>query len=165
MLVVRRHMEAMSLAKKQLLAKKYTEVFCGQGSQHRWGNITWQTSMGITYVTLWTEEHVYNNLRLAMIKEMMGIGPCQYCVICDPVVNFESKLLLLVHFLPHAKFSMHPSTEDLKGPFLHSPWREIGEGILSRPLDLKDPFIRTTLHSVQHKSFLKTGVYRKSSGI
>ena len=75
--VVRRHMEGMSSPRKDTLIKHYSNVFFWHEQQNGWNNIRWTTCGGVTCVTMWDEEHLYNNLRLAMIKEMMGVGPAK----------------------------------------------------------------------------------------
>ena len=162
--IVCQHMGAMNHEKKEVLIKHYSKVFSFyQEEQEGWNDDQWITCSGITLITMWNEEHIYNNLRLAMIKEMMGMGPKKYCIVNNWMLDIESKLLLLVHFLPHEKFSVHPPMEVLRGPFLCSLWQEIGEAIRSRLIDLRNPFTRTALHSAQYVSFLKTGVYGRSS--
>ena len=73
-----------------------------------------------------------DNLRLAVIKEIMGVGPEKYCVINNRTPHFESRLFLLVHFLPSSKFCIYPPALNLGGPFSRSPWLEIGEAICKR---------------------------------
>ena len=109
--IVRKHMEGMSFSRKNDLAMYYSKAFFRHEQQSGWNNVRWTTRGGITFVTMWDEEHLYNNLRLAMIKEMMGVGPSKYCIINNPMPHFESRLLLLIHFLPHKKMCFYPPRE------------------------------------------------------
>ena len=97
-----------------------------------------------------------------MIKEMVGVGPMKYCVVNNSMPNFENRLPLLVHYLPHKKMCFFPPREILSGPFTHSPWLEIGEGIRSRTLSLKNPMLRTIYYTQQFVVFTKTGFYGPS---
>ena len=130
--LIRKHMESMSLEKKDNLISYYTNVFFPREDQGYFNNIKWTTSKGETFVTMWDEKHLKDNLRLAMIKEVMGVGPEKYCIINNWMPHFESRLLLLIHFLPHRKFCIYPQTLTLGGPFSRSPWLEIGEAICKR---------------------------------
>ena len=157
--LVRQHMERMSPEKKRVLIEHYSTIFFPRETQNNYDDVKWTTSFGVTFVTMWDREHLMGNLRLAMIKEMIGEGPEEYYVINNWMPNFESKLLLLVHFLPHKKFRIFPPAPTLEGPFTHSPWLEIGEDIRHRSVDLKNPFLHKVYYSQQHVIFTKTGIY------
>ena len=77
-----------------------------------------------------------------MVKEIMEVGPTKYCIIKNLMPNFESKLLPLVHFLPHRKICILPSTVELGGPFTHLPWSKISDDILCRPISLESSLIQ-----------------------
>ena len=111
--IVRRHMEGMSSPRKTDLVTYYSNAFFRHEQQSGWNNVRWTTRGGVTFVTMWDEEHLYNNLRLAMIKEMMGVGPAKYCIVNNAMPHFESRLLLLIHFLPHKKMCFYPPREYL----------------------------------------------------
>ena len=160
--VVWRHMEGMSSPRKDTLIKHYSNVFFRHEQKKGWNNIRWTTRGGGTFVTMWDEEHLYNNLLLAMIKEMMGVGPAKNCIVNNVMPNFENKLLLLIHFLPHKKMCFFPPREFLSGPFNHAPWLEIGEAILNRTMNLKNPLLRTIYYTHQFVVFTKTGFYGPS---
>ncbi len=161
--VVQRHMREMSKPRKDALVEHYSNVFFGNEPQIGWNNVRWVTRGGVTFVTMWDEEHLYNNLRLAMIKEMIGLGPKKYCIVNNMMPNFEKKLLLLIYFLPHKKMCFFPPRELLSGPFTHAPWLEIGRAISSnRTLDLKNPMLRTIYYTQQFVIFIKTGFYGPS---
>ena len=129
--IVRRHMDGMSSSSKNDLATYYSNAFFRHEQQSGWNNVRWTTRGGVTFVTMWDEEHLYNNLRLAMIKEMMGVGPAKYCIVNNAMPHFESRLLLLIHFLPHKKTCFYPPREYLGGPFNYGPWLGLGLAIRS----------------------------------
>ena len=58
--------------------------------------IIWRTEQGITYATSWGQQHVLNNLRLAMLKEQLGLGLDQYVVELLTADTFERKSLLFI---------------------------------------------------------------------
>ena len=138
MYVVRQHMRVMSSEKKNALVGCYSQLFFPQ-RENSWNDVKWATFYGVTFVTMWNEEHLYNNIRLAMIKEMMGLGPMKYCIVYNKMPNFLSKILLLLNYLPQKNMCFYPPCFFLDAPFDYSPWREIGEAILSRWLNLKNP--------------------------
>lgn len=91
------------------------------------GQTVWKTWRNITRVTLWGREHFCNNVRLAMVKEALGLGPRWYCVMhtFDPI--FSGRVFLLVHFLPHPKICVYPFFGITLGGnpyFLHYDLRE-----------------------------------------
>ena len=94
MQVIKQHMTGMSLSKKETLVKYYAKAFFNLREQEGYSYVRWITSHGVILVTMWDEEHLLNNLRLAMVKEIMEVGPTKYCIINNLMPNFESKLLL-----------------------------------------------------------------------
>ena len=64
-----------------------------------------------------------NNLRLAVIREVVGLGSHHYCIIRLKLPNFVSKVLLLMRYLPREKLSIRPRQPPLEGPFLQPLWR------------------------------------------
>ena len=67
----------------------------------------WITRGDVTRITLWGRQHVLNNLRVAIIREAMGLGPKHYCIMTSWDPSFESKLLLLMRYLPEEKMSFY----------------------------------------------------------
>lgn len=78
---------------------------------------------------MWDREHLVNNIRLAMLHEMMGVGPMRYCILTNAMEDFESKLLLLMYYLPTKNMCFFPPQYSLMGPFDCSLWIEIGKAI------------------------------------
>ena len=93
----------------------------------------WMTLGQITFVTLRNRDHVLSNLSLAVLKESIGLGPQFYCVIRSYNLDFESFLMLSLHYLPREKFCMYPEDEILRGPFLYAPWDSIGHRLCTCP--------------------------------
>ena len=94
-------------------------------------DVKWETHWGVTFVIMWDEEHFLKNIQFAMIQEMMGLGPMRYCIVGNAMLNFTSRLLLLLNYLPQKKMCFYPHLFVLDPPFNCSPWREIGEAISS----------------------------------
>ena len=76
--------------------------------------------------------NVLENLSPATLKEMMGLGPLLYCILHSYNPDFESLLILALHYLPKEKFCIYPNEEVLGGPFLHAPWDNLGWAICSQ---------------------------------
>ena len=69
---------------------------------------SWKTLDRITYVNLRNQRNVLENLSLATLKEMMGLGPCLYCVLRSYNSEFESFLILALHYLSNFFFCIYP---------------------------------------------------------
>ena len=93
----------------------------------------WTNLNEVTFVNLRNREIVWRNLSLAMLKEAIGLGPQQYCVIHSYIFDFETLLMLTLHYLPREKFCMYPEDESLGGPFLYAPWDILGRRICTHP--------------------------------
>ena len=146
--IVIQHMRVMDEDSKEELCNLYTRLIFPR-QNHTWDDIKWTNIWGITFVTMWSHVHLLPNLKLAMIQEHMGIGPTKYCIVNNWMPEFESNLLLLINYLPHQKMCFFPPQFPLAGPFLHSPWRKIGEEICERTLCLRSPLVRTLYYSQQ----------------
>ena len=119
-----------------------------------WDVVKWKTMGEVTFVIMWDEEHFFRNIRFAMIQELMKMmGPAKYCIINNQVPNFESKLLLLINYLPHEKMCFCSPKDELDGPFLRSPWRELSKAICGRTLEFQSPLIRTIVYTQQFAIF------------
>ena len=71
--LVRQHMGVMKVDKKRELSELYTRlIFPRQGNA--WSNVKWVTQWGITFVTMWDEEHLLKKIQFAMLQKMMGLG-------------------------------------------------------------------------------------------
>lgn len=155
------HMRCTDPVTQMELCEKYSQlIFPREGDA--WKNDQWTTAWGVTFVTMWDDEHLMKNIKHAMLAEMMNIGPMKYCVVTNVMPNFTSKLMLLLMYLPHKKICLYPPLYFLDGPFLRSPWNEIGESILARRINLKNPLLRTIYYTQQYVIFKKTGEYGTS---
>ena len=130
------HMAIMEVEKKRELGDLYTHLIFPHMND-TWSDVHWTTLWGVTFVTMWDEEHLLKNIQFAMLQEQMRIGARKYCILTIWMPNFESQLLLLIKYLPHQKMCFFPPRFDLVGPFLHSPWLEIGEEISQGLIDRK----------------------------
>ena len=107
----------------------------------------------VIFVNLRNKENVLSNLKLAMLKEIVGLGPLYYCVIRSYNLDFESLLMLVLHYLPKDKFCIYPENESLRGPFLYEPWKFWGQMICNRPtisLEGYLAYLEYQARSVQH---------------
>ena len=93
----------------------------------------WMTMNEVTFVNLRNWENVLDNLSLAIFKEAVGLGPQCYCILQSHNADFESFLLLALHYLPREKFCIYPEDDVLVGPFVHTPWIDLGRDLCSRP--------------------------------
>ena len=125
------HTMVSSKAKRRSFVKLMSRLIFPQegttGAQTRW-----ITRQSITRVTVWGQDHLLNNLWLAVIREAMGLGPHHCCKIRSMAPNFESKVLLLARYLPRERLSIRPIGPPLGGPFLQPHWRSLGEEISQR---------------------------------
>ena len=159
--IVGKHMYVMGLEKKRELCDIYSKlIFPRQGLD--WTDVKWTTQWGVTFVTMWDEEHLIKNIKFSMLQEMMRLGPMRYCIVYNEMPNFSSRLLLLIKYLPQKKMCFYPPRFFLDAPFDHSPWREIGAAISSRRLNLKNPIFRAIYYTQQFVVFQRTGVYGRS---
>ena len=103
----------------------------------------WKTNSSKTMTCIQTYGYcyLYCNIRIAMIKEGLGIGPERYCVAFNRSPTFYSKLKLLMNYLPREKMFLYPSSARLEGPFLHEPWLSRGREIRSHPSITLDEYL------------------------
>ena len=146
--IVGQQMRVMSLEKKKELSESYSKnIFPQQGLN--WIDVQWTTHWGVTFVTMWDEEHLMKNIRYAMLMEMMDIGPMKYCIVFNEMPNFFNRLLLLFLYLPYKKMCFYPPRFSFDAPFDHSPWREIREAMRSRRFYLKNSIFCTIYYMQQ----------------
>ena len=95
----------------------------------------WRTSPSgdITCIELMGLPFLLGNLKIAMFKEAMGIGPSRYCIYFSHGADFFQKLRLIMIYLPQEKMFLYPPGQGLGGPFLREPWLSRGRALLSRP--------------------------------
>ena len=99
--LIGQHMRVMKDENKEELSGLYSWLIFPERRQEDWsmqhGNawdlVKWTTLEGVTFVTTWDNDHLLNNLRYAMIQELMRKGPSQYCIIDSNDPSLESKIL------------------------------------------------------------------------
>ena len=102
---------------------------------------SWKTLDRITFVKLKNQMNVLENLSLATLKEMIGLGPLLYCILRSYNPNFESLLILALCYLPKEKFCIYPNEEVLGGAFLYAPRDDLGQVICNWPTISIDCFL------------------------
>ena len=100
----------------------------------------------VMFVNLRNRENVLSNLKLAMLKEIVGPGPLYYCVIRSYNLDFESLLMLVLHYLPKFFFCIYPQNESLGGPFLYAPWDALEQRICTQPAISIDSYLAYLAH-------------------
>ena len=125
-------------AKRAFLVRYEQVLFPESGSSV--GQTVWKTWRNITRVTPWGRDHFRNNIRLAMVKEALGLGPRFYCILRTSHPGFSQRLLLLAQFLPHQKFYLYPHFGlPPRGPFNFSAHtREVSAAISQRILPTEE---------------------------
>ena len=90
-------------------------------------------SRDITRIHLSRGVYFVENIRLALLKEAVGLGPRRYCVCFERTPLFYVNLMLVMTYLPRHKMFMYPTGTRLEGPFLREPWLSRERVICSRP--------------------------------
>ena len=67
------------------------------------------------------------SLRIAMLKEAIGIGPQRCYVYFHLGLDFYRKLMLIMTYLPHEKMFLYLGEARLGAPFLQEPWLSRGD--------------------------------------
>ena len=104
--------------------------FWGRGLRGPWRS---SPSGDMISIQLFGEYYLLNNIRVAMLKKVVGLGPQRYCVFFHSAPNFYSKPKLIMSSLPQEKMFLYPATARLEGPFLQEPWLSRGRALCSRP--------------------------------
>ena len=104
--------------------------FWGGGLRGSWRS---SPSGDMISIQLFREYYLLNNIRVAMLKEVVGLGPQRYCVFFPTAPNFFSKLKLIMSSLPQENMFLYPATARLEGPFLQEPWLSRGHALCSHP--------------------------------
>ena len=163
MSIVCQYMGVMKEEKKRELSEIYSQLIFPKKENEwsmeirtAWDNVKWTTLYGVTFVTMWDEEHLLSNICLAMILEIMGIGPSKYCIINNTIPKFETKVLLLMNYLSPKKMCFYPPQNILEGPFANSPWKELGNVIKKRQLKLRHPLVRAIFYTQRFAILFKT---------
>ena len=99
-------------------ASMVTFGFWGGGLRGPWRS---SPSGDMTSIQLFGEYYLLNNIRVDMLKEVVGLGPQRYCICFNSALNFYGKLKLIMSSLPQEKLFLYPVTARLEGPFLQEP--------------------------------------------
>ena len=107
----------------------------------------WRTNprQDITCINLFERHYLLNSLKVAMLKEAVGVGPQRYYIYFHHAPVFYSKLKLIMTYLPKEKMFLYPASARLEGPFLQEPWLSRGCAISSRPSLTLRSSMRTSL--------------------
>ena len=99
----------------------------------------WRSHCNIVKVTLWGRDHFWNNVRVAMVCEALGLGHQYYGIMRSVCPGFAERVFLLIQFLPHLKMYFYPNFGlPLRGPFDQSPrTREISVAMSQRIIPSK----------------------------
>ena len=91
-------------------------------------------SKSMTCVQLCTHpSDIAKNLKFAILKEAIGLGPSQYCIIHHPGRKFSKWLKTIMFFLPPEKMFLYLANSTLGGRFLQEPWLSWGCDLASKP--------------------------------
>ena len=80
----------------------------------------WRTNPrgDMTCIDLLASPYLLGSLRIAILKEIIGIGPQRYCVYFLEGAEICCRLQLIMTYLPHEKMFLYPGKARLRGPFL-----------------------------------------------
>lgn len=105
--------------------------FWGLGQIHGPWKISPDRDM--TCIQLFGQHYLLQNIRVAMLKEVVGLEPQRYCVVFNRTPTFYSRLKLIMNYLPQDKMFLYPAQANLGGPFLQEPWLSRSRDLCSRP--------------------------------
>ena len=91
-------------------------------------------SKSMTCVQLCTHpSDIADNLKVALLKEAVGLEPSQYSIVHHPWRKFPKRLKTIMFFLPPEKMFLYPIGGTIEGPFLQEPWLSQGRDLAARP--------------------------------
>ena len=77
--VVFEHMQQKNEETRRAFAERYKQRFFPL-PQITTAQTMWRSHRNIVRVTLWGRDHFRNNVRAAMVREALGLGPQYYCI-------------------------------------------------------------------------------------
>ena len=86
------------------------------------------------------EDHLVNNVKFALLKENLGIGPKQYCLVYEDNPNHIVPFAIVTALLPRHKMFVYPGGVTLDGMFENEPWLSRGVYVCSRASISKEEF-------------------------
>ena len=161
MSIVGNHMAVMDLENRVRMCERFTEIFFPNRLES-WGHAMWVTHWGVTFVTMWNEEHLMRNINYAMLKEHMGVGPRRYCILSNMMPHFEARVLTLLRFLPRRKMCFYPRMYYLDGVFQRPPWRREGRRIMQRRIRFRHTVAVSLYMAQQMIVYFITGFFEPS---
>ena len=127
-----------------------------------WNHAKWVTHWGVTFITMWSGEHLMRNICYAMLKEHLGFGPFRYCILSNEMPHFEERVMMLMRYLPCRKMCFYPKMYYLDGPFQRAPWRREGRRILRRKIKFRHTIALSLYMTQQMIVYFRTGFYEPS---
>ena len=162
MSVMGNHMAVMDDKNRVRMCKIFTDVFFPNRLES-WGHTKWITHWGVTFITMWSKEHLMRNISYAMMKEHLGVGPHQYCILSNMMPHFESRVLMLLRYLPRHKLVFYPRMYYLDGPFQRAPWRREGRRIMRRKIKFRHTIAVSLYMAQQMVVYFITGFFEPAS--
>ena len=95
---------------------------------------TWvvNTNQDMMCVRFSSDDHLTNNVRFALMKENLGVGPKQYCLVYEDKPQHNVHFAIVMTFLPRHKMFVYPEGVRLDGMFVEEPWLTRGISVCSR---------------------------------
>ena len=84
-------------------------------------------------ILFWAPPSLIDNLPIAMLMEVVGVGPQRYCIFFEDTPTFYSMFKLILYSLPQEKMFLYPAGTMLGGPFLHEPWLSRAQALQAQP--------------------------------
>ena len=117
----------------------YTMMF-GHYDCRNWRYWQLSPSRDMLAIHLWGRDDLIDNLRIAMLMEVVGIEPQRYCIYYDDSPEFYNLLQLVLYALPQERIFLYPTGSIIGGPFLHEPWLARARAIQYHPSLTKEEY-------------------------
>ena len=92
-------------------------------------------------VLFWGPPSLIDNLRIAMLMEVVRVRPHHYCICFDDTLEFYSMFRLILYSLPQEKMFLYPAGSTVGGPFLREPWLSTARAIQPRPSLTEEEYV------------------------
>ena len=90
------------------------------------------------------------------MKEMLGLGPLNYCIVDSGLPKFDKRVILLLYYLPH-KLCFYPEKANIGPTFSRSPSKEIGKAISDQTILFDKDLARNVYCSQQYEIWMDSG--------
>lgn len=120
--IVMNHLQSTSLHVRLATVERFTHCVFPEGPFISKRYNMWPTWGCITRIGFWGEKHVSKNVKVAMLKEKLGLGPKYYWIVRLESPRFASRIFWLMRMLPREKFCVVPGGALLGGPFKSPRW-------------------------------------------